>query len=390
MNYSNTTPSKPLTILHIAPIADSQISGIAVAVPKLLKVLHNNGSKVALLTSIPNERYSQATPYPIFHISDLPWNSKIASLPYPYCNPDLIIFHSTYILSHIAIAHEAIQNNIPYIIQPHGGMTRGAQALKRSKKQLGNRLFFNRIVQHAAAIHCLTAREASDVQEIWHKPVFVAGNGVDLPDISTLANPGQQPSLNFVFMGRFDIQHKGLDWLLEACYIIQDKLRQSNAQVFLYGNEVGDSRTKIKQLLENYQIGDLVHLKDPIWGEAAKRELFQSTDLFIHTSRFEGHPITVLEALSYGIPCLLTPGTNMATEVALAGAGWAVDDNPNSIAAGLDRILSQPEKLAIKGQAARNLTQAQYSWTQVGQTTEKAYKSIVMSQPWEVPNAKAV
>ena len=42
-------------------------------------------------------------------------------------------------------------------------------------------------------------------------------------------------------------------------------------------------------------------------------------DLFIHTFRFEGHPIAVLEALSYGIPCLLTPGTNMAGEVEAAG-----------------------------------------------------------------------
>ncbi|MBD2508806.1 glycosyltransferase [Nostoc muscorum FACHB-395] len=80
-------------------------------------------------------------------------------------------------------------------------------------------------------------------------------------------------------------------------------------------------------------------------------------DLLIHTFRFEGHPIAVLEALSYGIPCLLTPGTNIAGEVEAAGAGWSVEDTPAAIAKGMQDVLAARLELSKRGQAARNLVE---------------------------------
>jgi glycosyltransferase involved in cell wall biosynthesis len=387
MDYSDFGRSQPKIILQIAPIMDKQVSGIAAVIPKLIRVLQGERTEIALLTTAPGGCYEQSLPCPVFYFADFPRQARIASLPSPYNKPDLIIFHSTYILSHISIAHEAIQRKIPYIIQPHGGMTKGAQQIKHLKKRIGNILFFNRMVRHAAEIHCLTEREARDVKQLWHKPVFVAGNGVDLPEITSLEPTQPSENLRFVFLGRLDIHHKGLDWLLEACHLIQDKLRHSNVQVFLYGSEVADSRAKIKHLIDQYGIQDLVYVKDPIWGEEAKRVIFQGADVFLHTSRFEGHPVAVLEALSYGIPCLLTPGTNMAEEVEAAGAGWAVDANPTAIAAGIDRLLSMPMEIPRRGNAARSLAQEKYSWLEIGKSTTKEYERII-NEYYEVSKQK--
>ena len=44
--------------------------------------------------------------------------------------------------------------------------------------------------------------------------------------------------------------------------------------------------------------------------------------------------MAVLEALAMGVPCLVTPGTNMADEIAAAEAGWAVEPTAAGIAAG--------------------------------------------------------
>ncbi|QHG18524.1 glycosyltransferase [Nostoc sp. ATCC 53789] len=100
-------------------------------------------------------------------------------------------------------------------------------------------------------------------------------------------------------------------------------------------------------------------------------------DLLIHTFRFEGHPIAVLEALSYGIPCLLTPGTNIAGEVEAAGAGWSVEDTPAAIAKGMQDVLAARLELSKRGQAARNLVEEKYSWNQIGKQSLQEYFNLL-------------
>lgn len=363
-------------ILHVAPITHDQVSGLTFAIPPSVAALHSLGVQTGLLTTSALGRYEKPEPYPVVYIRDLPLYAAIASMPEPLNKPDLIVFHSTYILEHILLAYEAVQRKIPYVIKPHGGMTRGAQQAKHLKKMVGNFLFFNWLVRNAAALNCLTEREAVDVKNIWNTPVFVVGNGVNLPPIEVLAHPGSKAELKFVFLGRLDIQHKGLDLLVEACAIIKENLRKCKVQILFYGSDIAGSKTKLEKLINNYQIQDLVHVKDPVWGEA-KQAVFQSADLFLHTSRFEGHPIAVLEALSYGIPCLLTPGTNMATEVAAAEAGWAVEPNPAAIAQGMSNVVAARWEISVRGQAARDLVEKKYLWTQIGAQSLREYERII-------------
>jgi glycosyltransferase involved in cell wall biosynthesis len=379
----NTVPTKnviepqkqQLTILHVAPITHDYVAGLTFSIPALVNVLHRIGVTTGILTTSPLGPYTKAEPYPIVYVRDLPGGSAIASMPEPLNNPDLIIFHSTYLLTHAFLAHEARRRKTPYVITPRGGMTKGAQHIKRLKKLIGNFLFFNRMVRQSVALHCLTENEADDIK-VWSRPVFVVGNGVDLPSSNLLACPGNHEDLKFLFLGRLDIHHKGLDLLLEACSMIQSALRTAKVQLHLYGSEVGESRTKLMELINTYQIQDFVYLQSPVWGDS-KQAIFQTADLFIHTSRFEGHPMAVLEALSYGVPCLLTPGTNMAEEVASTGAGWAVEAQPLAIANGLCAALESRMALQEKGRAARNLVEEKYTWEQIGSLLVKEYLKIV-------------
>ncbi|OUL36004.1 hypothetical protein BV372_08885 [Nostoc sp. T09] len=365
-----------ITVLHVAPIVDHRISGLTFAIPPSVAALQCLGVQTGLVTTSTIGRYEKSEPYPVVYIRDLPRYRAIASMPEPLNKPDLIVFHSTYILEHILLAYEAVQRKISYVIKPHGGMTQGAQQVKQMKKKVGNFLFFNWMVQNSTAIHCLSEEEAVDVKNLWNHPAFVVGNGVNIPAHEMLANPGTQPELKFVFLGRLDIHHKGLDLLLEACAIIQDNLRKYNVQILLYGSDIAGSKAKLEELIINYQIQDLIHLKEPVWGDK-KQAVFQSADLFIHTSRFEGHPMAVLEAMSYGIPCLLTPGTNMAKEVTVNKAGWAVEPNPVAIAKGMQNLLVARSELSIRGSAARNLVEKKYSWEQISKQSLQEYVSLL-------------
>ncbi|NLD43026.1 MAG: glycosyltransferase, partial [Chloroflexi bacterium] len=258
-------------------------------------------------------------------------------------------------------------------------MTRGAQAIKPLKKRLGNLLFFSRMVRGAAAIHCLTVAEAADARA-WGRPVFVVGNGVDLPPAASVATPAAKPGLRLLFVGRLDPHHKGLDLLIEACALASHRLRVARASIAVHGPSIAGSAQALQRLAHERGLDDLLRVKGPVYGED-KARAYAAVDLFLHTSRFEGHPMAVLEALSYGLPCLLTPGTNMADEVVAAGAGWRAEPTPQGIAGALVAAVEARQHLAAMGQRARQLVAERYTWGKVARALCEHYETIITSSP---------
>ncbi len=296
-------------------------------------------------------------------------------LPEPFNKPDLVIFHSTYIPAHARIARELRKRGIPYIIVPHGGMTHGAQRVKWLKKRIGNLLFFKGLVKHAVALHCLTQGEVDELP-MWSVPAFISGNGTDIPAEADMAAPGQSKHLRLVFIGRLDPYHKGLDILLEACGLIKTQLSNEGVRIEIYGPDHNGSAVTLARQVAKLGLDEIVALPGPIVGED-KKLLLKKTDIFIHTSRFEGHPMAVLEALAYGIPCLLTPGTNISQEVAIAGAGWEVRLSPENIAESIIDISAKRKDLPIFGKRARALAVDKFSWQQVATDQVAFYKTYL-------------
>ncbi len=200
-------------------------------------------------------------------------------------------------------------------------MTRYAQASKRWKKAAGNVLFFNRMVRGARALHCLTSGEAEASCD-WRKPALVVGNGVELPAPARL-RAVRQP-LRAAFMGRLHVDHKGLDLLVDACGLIRNAWVSAGASLEIHGPDCGGSAAELRKRIARNGAGEVVDLKGPVL-DRDKARFFNSIDVFLHPSRTEGHPIAVLEALAHGVPCLLTPNTNLAEEVVAAEAGWVVE-----------------------------------------------------------------
>jgi glycosyltransferase involved in cell wall biosynthesis len=110
------------------------------------------------------------------------------------------------------------------------------------------------------------------------------------------------------------------------------------------------------------KLGPAVEFPGPVMGQE-KWDLLASASLFIHTSRWEGMPFAVLEALALGRPVVITPETNVGRQVAQYGAGWVVEKSPSAIAAGLRAAMTcEAEQLDKVGQAARELAADCLTW----------------------------
>ncbi len=366
-----------MIILHAAPLCWAEISGLNASLLGLVASQNRlPGVRAGMVVTHPRPGSAPGVDFPMFDRKSILDATDRLNLPEPFDRPDLVVFNSTYIPFHAAWAARLRRLKIPYILCPHGGMTRAAGRQRWLKKQLGNLAFFKRLVAGTEALHCLTHGEA-EASAAWGKPTFVVGNGIRLPPESRLASPGRGQRLRLAFVGRLDPRHKGLDWLMEACRQVGPELRERGACVELWGPSVRGILPRLDAELRRQRLEDVVRLAGPVVGEA-KASLLGEVDVFLHTSRWEGHPMAVLEALAYGLPCLLTPGTNLADEVAAAGAGWRVEPTPAGIAHGLRQVMSAPrEQLRQAGVGARVLADREFRWPRIAARLVEQYRLIV-------------
>jgi len=365
-----------MIVLHVAPINWQELGGLSVSIPALVASQNRlDGVEAALVVSVANPATPPEMVFPVFDQKIALDRNRRLNLPAPFDRPDLVAFHSTYIPAHARIAAALRKAAIPYVICPRGGMTRRAQRRRRWKKHLGNLLFFNKMVAHAASLHCLTTGEAEQLGR-WNRPVFIVGNGVRVPDRPASDHAGVARPLTLLFIGRLAIRHKGLDTLLQACALVRFGMLQRGARIELCGPDWRGNAARLSAMIAELNLEDVVALRGPVVGDA-KTTAFDRANAFIHTSRWEGHPMAVLEALAHGVPCLVTPETNVADEIAAARAGWKVQRSAAGIAAGLAKILAADhESLQRAGANARRLAFGQYDWGHIAARTVQAYRRL--------------
>lgn len=371
-----------MIILHLAAVSWETISGPNFSVPRLTAAQNALEDVVAgLVVTDPRPgQQPRDLAFPVFDYRVLLQNKTGLGLPDPFDRPDVCVFHSTYIPVHGRIASRLRALGIPYVICPRGGMSQYAQKVKPLKKRLGNLLFFRRMANGAMAIQCVSQGEAAITTQ-WNRPIFIAGNGVHLPPTSQMAQPGSKPTRRLLYLGRIDTEIKGLDLLVAACGTIREEMVASGALVDLYGPDWTNSKSGLRREIERLGLTDVVRIHDPVRGDA-KTAVFSEHDAFLQTSRTEAHSLAALEALAAGLPCLLTRSGHMADEVAVAGAGWAVETSVEGIAQGLLRLLQIPvAQLQQVGQNGRRLAAARYSWHESATLSVEAYRRYLASAP---------
>lgn len=95
---------------------------------------------------------------------------------------------------------------------------------------------------------------------------------------------------------------------------------------------------QLEELTKKYDI-DLV----PAWGSVSDFSYYHDCDGYIHLSRKEGMPNTVLEALAYGLPCIVT--NYGGAKEAVGEAGIIIRNDPEGVAWDPSNILPVDEIL---------------------------------------------
>lgn len=299
-------------------------------------------------------------------------SGMIINLPKPFDNPDLVVVEQCYPFAISTVLLQLLFHQYNYILVPRGEFTKQAQKKSRLKKTIANALIYKLWAKKACAIQYLTQDEA-DTSHGWNNKGIILPNGTVIPEkINQSFNDNK---IECIFIGRISVFHKGIDLLIEACEIIKEEMKAANCTIDIYGPDRENKVNELKEIVLHKGLDQIIHFHDGVYG-IEKDKIIRNADCFIMTSRFEGHPTSLLEALSYGKPCLVTNGSHMRKEIEHAKAGWGADNTVESISIALKQMVNDCGSFAEKGRNARLLAN-RYSWDAIAQKSHIEYEKLL-------------
>lgn len=130
--------------------------------------------------------------------------------------------------------------------------------------------------------------------------IQVIPNGVDTEKFSPAESSPKKGLLRLVTVSRISPE-KNLIFLLEAC--LELKKRKVAFHLDHIGSGIKSEESKIRNFIKKNKLHNEVTLHG---FQEDVRPFLKEADVFVSTSITEGHPVAVLEAMSSGLPCLLS------------------------------------------------------------------------------------
>jgi glycosyltransferase involved in cell wall biosynthesis len=288
---------------------------------------------------------------------------------------DMLHLHSVFIPDNVWAAREA---RLPYVITPHGGYAAEViHGRNWAAKTLWMRMVERKYVGNASLIHAVSPRELDDLRAMFQTRSFVyAPNAIDVPRTAATTERMLGSRRRIVFLGRLAVEHKGLDLLLEGYALYVRTEADADVELIVAGPDFRSGLTRLEALSASLMLEDGPRFVGPLFG-GDKDAVLRSAYVFVHTSRWEGMPYAILEALATGCPVLITAATNMGGFVEEYGAGLVVEASPEGIREGLKRLLELPaEEYGQMCSAARRLAEERFTWPAVAEQMSAAYRNV--------------
>ncbi|ATI62348.1 MULTISPECIES: glycosyltransferase [Bacillus] len=341
-----------MKVLHITATHLNKYGGIPVVLEKLVK--HQNeiiGTK-SLVLSVKNEVAQLKSNF--FHFrSDY---NEIEEFIKDY-NPDVTVFHGLYFIEYVKVMKILSSHKYRYFIQPHSSFMKTAQEKGKIKKYIANNTLFKGLIKNAHGYIFLNQAEM-DKSIYRTENDLIIPNGIDA-NYRELEK-SQEEKLKIFFIGRMDINHKGLDLLFQELKKLDGVKRDFS--IYFYGVGSQKEIEAVNNYIRQFETLELEY-KGPVYGKE-KESVFEESNIMILTSRYEGFPITVLEALSYGNPCIVTNGTNVRKMIEANNIGWGTeyDKISETILKAIEDYKNNPASY-VKN--TRDFVKENYSWSEI-------------------------
>ncbi len=227
----------------------------------------------------------------------------------------------------------------------------------------------------AHAIVTQTERAAEFFRPRWNDRLHVIPNPVPpppAPDSLDPRLPVSGPAI--VSVGKL-VHLKGYDVLVTAFAKVAPRYPDWN--LVIYG--AGDQLNTLSEWAAALGVGERVHFPGVTRTPYA---VMRQAGVFVLSSRFEGFPNTLCEAMACGLPVIATDCPSGPREIVTDGVDGLLvpNEDATALAEALERLMSDPELRVRLGRAAEKITE-RFSVDSVGERWVRvmSYESGVVS-----------
>lgn len=234
-------------------------------------------------------------------------------------NQVVVHIHGAFLPRFFSASRFLERHQIPFIITPHSSYNKVMMMKNEMVKKVYFSFFEKKLLDAASAVHLLGQTEWDGLEGIYHNHKSVMIPYGFTRNRQDDANVEKQHIFTAVYCGRIAIYHKGLDIMLEG--FARFAKNNPSSQLIIIGD--GKEREQLLLLTEKLGITDKVIFKGSVFGNE-KIKLLQQCHVFVHPSRTDGIPATIVEAAALGLPCVVSEATNTAAYIAEHDAGYAM------------------------------------------------------------------
>lgn len=280
---------------------------------------------------------------------------------------DIISTHAVYNFQNILIFILLLVLNKPYVLMPHGTLTKYQSKIHRFRKLFVDLYFRNILIWHADAVIVATEVEKSELSTKLQKKTHVIGVGLQPIDSSSNSLRVKSDASKFLFLGRI-APVKRLDIaILAFAHFVQ----QAGNDYKLIVCGTGDPKYVNSMERLACELGVTKQVEFRGWVDSIeKAQVLRECSWLLMTSENENFAVTVAESLKHGIPCIVSKNVALSALVIEHSAGEVFQNlDPVEISEAMRRVAtgnqSEMQKAALSAAQDLSWDRVVLNWSEV-------------------------
>jgi glycosyltransferase involved in cell wall biosynthesis len=259
-----------------------------------------------------------------------------------------------------ADAVRRVAGDLPIVVSVHGHDVQGARAGGRNVRRALRRADLVLANSRGTAQRCL---------DLGARATRVVHLGTDIPS----APPPRPLRPVLTTVAHLAARKRHAD-VISALALLRG--RHPGLRYVIVG--AGPESERLRALAHSLLVDDLVEFRGQLPPPHALAAAWGST-LFVLPSVEEAFGVAYIEAMAGGVPAIGCRGEDGPEEIAAAGDGIVLvpPRDPAALAARIEALLRDPERLAALGEQARATVRREFTWEKCGRDTVAAYREVL-------------